>query len=519
MDEMNININIEEFSPHKNHKKKLLITIDNNFKDELLYKVLIGRNGKWNTIREYSLENKVIWEGDLKGDYMVMVQGRNKESNKPFDYTERVEYAVGTDVSKEERADLEITSFNCLSENKMTGEYITFEISTGQKLFRKVLYKFIKVSEDGNMETIREYSDDNYLSYIEKLPGKYKLLAVVKYDDSKSEFDDRAVISYEVRPCDKVFIHNFNRFDSNRNLIGSVDNNYNMGVLGSEDRYGDIENKHTYLRDKLILIEAQYGEGIEEFTFLVKKDGKVIHSERDIMRNYIYFTPNDNGIYTVEVRIRSGDNIENIEGISEFKVLDYRPATMSYVLKSAQNGYSVGKSIYFETISSYNKNTLCRYKVFIDGNFVEEIEYSFNKKFAFIPRCGGRYEFHFLVKDEMSSAEYDDIRIMELFIQEEVNIENIRLVCDKEIIRQGEPITFFAECDGEAAPLYEFHMMVKGEWKMVQNYSRKNYYTFIPFRYDVYRFLMMCKNPKSNNEYDDFCQCEFKVEKSKELCI
>lgn len=513
------NIKIEEFSPQKKDRIKLLITIENEGNEELLYKVLIGHNGKWSLIRDYSLENKVIWEGDLKGHYMVMVQAKEKYSNKPFDYTERIEYVIGQEQNKEIERDLEITSFACLNEKKITGEYITFEVATIQKPFRSVLYKFIKISEDGDMEIIRDYFEDNYLSYIEKLPGKYKLLAIVKYSDSDREFDDRAVVSYEVKPCDKVFIHNFTKFNKETNEVEEIENLYNSGVIGSEERYRDIANKPTYLRDKLLLIEAQYGEGIEEFSFLVKKDGKVIHSDRNILRNYIYFTPNENGNYVIETRVKDNRSEECVEGIAEFRVLDYRPASIEYVLKSASSGYIVGKNICFETITDRNNETLCKYKVFIDGNFVEEVEYDYNKQFVFVPRCAGKYSFHFLVKNEMSTAEYDGLKVVQLFVQEEVNIENIRIVCDKETIVEGDPVTFFAECDGEASPLYEFYMMTKGEWRKVQGYSRKNYYTFIPFKADVYRFLMLCKNPKSDNEYDAFSQCEFKVEKYREVCV
>ncbi len=62
------------------------IKIIDNTKDNLSYKILIGKDGIWETLREFEKENEFVWTPKENGEYMLMVQGRKDDSNKPFDY-------------------------------------------------------------------------------------------------------------------------------------------------------------------------------------------------------------------------------------------------------------------------------------------------------------------------------------------------------------------------------------------------------------------------------------------------
>ena len=53
--------------------------------------------------------------------------------------------------------------------------------------------------------------------------------------------------------------------------------------------------------------------------------------------------------------------------------------------------------------------------------------------------------------------------------------------------------------------------MEKGNWVRVQNYSRKNYYTFLPFTSGNYRILVLSKSYYKKVNYEDYADLEFEV--------
>ena len=53
--------------------------------------------------------------------------------------------------------------------------------------------------------------------------------------------------------------------------------------------------------------------------------------------------------------------------------------------------------------------------------------------------------------------------------------------------------------------------MINGEWTLAQGYSRKNYYTFVPFKSGNYRVLVLDKSYHKDVPYEDYDIIEFKV--------
>ena len=60
----------------------------------LEYKFIVGRGGIWNTIQEFSEKNECVWKPKREGEYMVMVQAREKYGKKPLDYLAREDYSI-----------------------------------------------------------------------------------------------------------------------------------------------------------------------------------------------------------------------------------------------------------------------------------------------------------------------------------------------------------------------------------------------------------------------------------------
>ena len=75
----------------------------------------------------------------------------------------------------------------------------------------------------------------------------------------------------------------------------------------------------------------------------------------------------------------------------------------------------------------------------------------------------------------------------------------------------GNEVTFEATSKGGKEVCYEFYIMINGEWTLAQGYSRKNYYTFVPFKEGNYRVLVLAKSFHKNIPYEDYDLIEFEV--------
>lgn len=93
-------INVQIFPENKQLTgKEIEIVLSSDTGEALEYKILIGRNGKWNTLREFSKENVFKYKVDKKGSTEFLVQAKVEGSKLAFDYTARAQYQI---VEKEE---------------------------------------------------------------------------------------------------------------------------------------------------------------------------------------------------------------------------------------------------------------------------------------------------------------------------------------------------------------------------------------------------------------------------------
>ena len=68
--------------------------------DGLEYKFIVGRGGIWKTIREFSNENICLWTPNESGNYIVMIQAREKNGKKPLDYLAKEDFEIVESMKK-----------------------------------------------------------------------------------------------------------------------------------------------------------------------------------------------------------------------------------------------------------------------------------------------------------------------------------------------------------------------------------------------------------------------------------
>ena len=65
-----------------------------NIKEELEYKFLIGKGGIWSVIKDFSASNQCLWVPTNDGNYIIMVQAREKSKARPLDYLAKEEFSI-----------------------------------------------------------------------------------------------------------------------------------------------------------------------------------------------------------------------------------------------------------------------------------------------------------------------------------------------------------------------------------------------------------------------------------------
>ena len=637
-------------------------------KEPLQYKFIIGNDGVWNTIQEFSESDTCIWNPSAEGKYIVMVQGKKEGSSRPFDYLAKEEFVIGEkeieklikdvnmdkthltvgekitidvlgneqgllyrfwikgnqdwelirdyttsnrlvftankegkqeilieckEVNSSENFDefttikfdvvlptkIEITDFKCLTEELLINQELVFKVSSSLDDKRSLLYKFIKISKDGKVTCIQDYSSRRLVSYQEKEAGEYKLLCLVRDILSNKEYDDRAIMLYSVKAYNPINIKSFTPDTNSPQMNGSTINfkaevdggreivyRYIVEVEVAEDsgyirineytwetqkegEYtvtlyvkdisydGDYEdkkvinytidkksdkpvkivdiitdNKKTALIGQPINMKVKAEGGISlKYSFVIYKDNKEKERIGFSDSNWINFIPDEKGEYEVEIRVK--DKYSNKEYDSHtfiyVRAKEYLPGEIDYILLPNKSSYLVGDLIDIEAVVQNTRSVLIRYVTKINGYLVEDTGFIQNKKIQLKPKCSGKYTFEVYSKNIKCEEEFDSKKEVSIYVSEATPVTNTKILCDREEIVCNEEVTFKVTSVGGKDVCYEFYIMEKGNWIKTQSYSKKDYYTFIPFLRGEYRVMVLAKSFYKKVNYEDYGEFSF----------
>lgn len=533
-------------------------------------------DGKWEIVKDYTLNTNLSFTPDRVGKIEMLVECKDEISTNQFDDFENIEFNV------EPLKQVRINNIKCLTADKIINNELTFEVESSYDKSRVMMYKFIKIDEFGNMHVVQDYSSKRLVSFTELIPGKYKLLCMVKDMYSREHYDDRAVVYYKVLKYKPVKIDSFTSdlstpqventaicfkaICSGGNQLlykfvveGECKENapfskqstfmwkpnkkgtYKITVLVKDSTCReDYEEKssmdfvieqdcaqNVYIRDvkvntdKTVLInepvsvevEAAGAEGLL-YEFIVKKEGKKEAFIEYSTKSSMDLIPDKEGKYEIEAKVKHPKSKREFDAhsIIYIECKKFIPASIDYVLTDRKSMYILGEEIEMEVITKNTENTLVKYVVEIDNRDVETIDFCRDKKFKLMPRCAGIYTVKIYCKNENSTNEYDCKKEMIFDVLEGIPITNTRITLDKDKLKCNEDVNFYVNCEGGKDVLYEFYLMEHGDWKLIQRYSKKNYYTFMPFYSGEYRILALCKSSYSKRSYDDYCEYSVKCE-------
>ncbi|MDR3596594.1 triple tyrosine motif-containing protein [Clostridium sp.] len=560
--------------------EKCSIEIKTNEEETYLYRIYTKRHDEWSIIRDYDTGNVFKYTANEAGEKEFLIQCKRMSSTENFE-----DYRIKK-INVKDTIKVEITNFKCLSKLLIVGEKLEFRVETNVENTadandQVLLYKFYKIYKDGKSICIQDYSTKNHVYYKESHAGSYKILCLVKSILSNKEYDDRAILVYNVKPYKEVkinsFVANFNspqaseteiKFNSEAQGGNALQYKYKVkGPIEEDTGYAekdefiwapmeageyeiilyvkDVECNGEYEDTKKIAftIEKKGKKPIKILDVVVDKEKKVIVGESvNIMvnaeggthlqyaftirndkrrleggeynkANWINFIPKQVGEYEVEIMVkdRYSDKPYDTHTFVYLKAMEYLPGEIDYIISPYKETHLIGDTIEFECIIQNTQNVLVKYETKINGNSIEKTEFSKNKKLRFTPKAAGKYTIEVYAKNLKCTGEYDTKKEINFYVSEASPVIETKIITNKLEVNINEELTFEVINRGGKDVCYEFYLMENNEWRKVQAYSRKHYYSFIPFIQGKYKILALAKSYYKKINYEDYDEITFYV--------
>lgn len=459
---------------------ELIFQVDASYQDNrmILYKFIkICPDGTAVCVQDYSTKRIINYIERQSGEYKLLCLAKDMYSPKEYDDRAIINYFV------KPYKDISIQSFTTDLSSPQICETPVL-LKTIVKGGKNLLYRYII---DGNYSEDSGYIRNAEYLWNTKKSGKYQITVWVK---------------------DASFQGNYEVKDS---MDFSIDEEMRFPVTINEVL---LDKGEKVLVNEVVNIKVFAKGGLElRYSFIVRKNGKETERVDYGTCNWVNFTPEIGGSYEIEVMVKDKYSKREYDAhyFAYIEAYNYIPANIDYILTPSREYYVVNDTIGFSIISQNTSDTLIKYILKINNRIVEETEYIEDKKYIFQPRYSGEYQIDILARNVKSSAEFDCKREISIMVNEALPVTNTKINCDKIKTNVNEPSTFSVECEGGKEVEYEFYLMENNEWKLVQRYSRKAFYSFIAFKKGKYKILALVKSGYRKCSYEDYDIIEFEV--------
>ena len=105
--------------------------------DLVLYRFWVNGEKDWEILRDYSTEREYIFTGVEAGSFEILIECKKIDSERNVDDFTTVKIEVN------ELDKIEITNFECLTNNKLVYEELIFKVESNYQQNRPLLYKFL----------------------------------------------------------------------------------------------------------------------------------------------------------------------------------------------------------------------------------------------------------------------------------------------------------------------------------------------------------------------------------------
>ncbi|WP_186429409.1 triple tyrosine motif-containing protein [Clostridium sp. BSD9I1] len=458
--------------------EELLFEVDTDGdKDRvILYKFIkISKDREFKCIQDYSTKKVVAYVEEVPGDYRLICMVKDMYSPKEYDDRAIINFSIHP------YKNIEINSFTA---NKMSPQRVETEIElqaivTGG---RELLYRYII---EGNSSVDSGYIRLNNYTWKPEKPGEYKVILWVKDSSFDGEYEQKEEVYFTV--------------DEKVKLPIKIEN-----VI--------IDKGNEILKHEEVIIEVNAsGSSTLRYSFIIRKEGQERGRIDYGSCNFIKFTPQEEGKFEIEVMVKDKYSLKEYDSHKIIYINSYNffPANIDYILMPLNEYYVAGDTIKLNIISINTKDLLFKYVLKINGRKIEETDYVESIEYYFMAPHSGVYVVEIYVKNKLSNKEFDNKKEARIPVHQALPITNTTIKCSDSQIEINKPIIVTVENEGGKDVIYEFYLMEEDEWFKVQNYSKKNYYSFVPFKKGKYRILALCKSSYRKCAYEDYDILEF----------
>lgn len=467
MDE--IHIDFDKESP-QDKNTDIIISAEKNVQENLLYKFLIGFNGTWKMVSDFSQESKVSWSPQEDGNYVIMVQAKKAGSKKALDYISRSEYVIGK-----------------INQKIIKRIYVEkSELNVGDKLLLNVqsdsaalLYRYW-IKENGNWQLIKDYSPEDMLSLRVIDPGIHEILVECKKIDSKNNFDDFEKNKFIVKALKKVEIKNLKLLS--RDIIADSELVFEVDT--------ESDNNRTILYRFVKINSNGETECIQDYS----------------TKKMISFAEKNSGSYKLLCMTKDmySPNEYDDRAVINYNVKKYNPVKIESFTTDVSSPQINGTDVSIKAVAEGGKTLL--YRFVIEGICSEDSGYIKDNFYMWNTKKEGKYKLSLFVKDESFEGKFEDSSSMD-FTVDEINREPVKIqeVCidkNKDEIVKNTPVHVKVCASGGLNLRYSF--MLRKEDSIIEkiNYGACSWVYFTPDEKGKYEIEVMVKDKYSKKEYD-----------------
>ncbi len=157
VENVNLIADVEINKSKINVGEKLHISVVAN-QDLVLYRFWIKGENDWELLRDYTTENEFVFTATKAGNIEILVECKKVDSERNVDEFKTIKFEV-MELEK-----IEITNFLCLTNNMLVNEELIFKVETNYENNRPLLYKFLKISKEGKVTCIQDFSSKNMVT-------------------------------------------------------------------------------------------------------------------------------------------------------------------------------------------------------------------------------------------------------------------------------------------------------------------------------------------------------------------
>lgn len=460
--------------------KEIVFEVEAKYEDNrmLLYKfVKIDVLGNSSCIQDYSTKKLVSYVETNSGDYKLLCMAKDMFSLKQFDDRALIYYSV------DPYEEIKIHSFTSdLSSPQLLDTTIILKcIARGGT---ELLYKF---DISGKCLENFGYIKENSYIWTPKEAGEYKLNLYVKDVSFNGEYEQKESLSFNIE---------------------------DIGTENVSIEEIIIDKKETILVGERIhlIVKAKGGNSLR-YCYVVFKNEKETEKIEFGIHDFVDFTPEESGNFKIEIRVKDKYSKSEFDACKSvyIKALECIPAKIDYALMDKNKYHMVGDSIPVQVICENTRDTLVNYILKIDDKVVEQTSFIKQKNYELKPKCGGSYVIEILAKNKLSTSAYDSRKEVKIEVHTILPVTDTKILCDLDNFMVNESITIVTKSKGGKDVVYEFYLMKKGNWSLVQKFSKKDDYSFMPFAKGIYRMLVLSKSFYKSISHEDYDIMEIEV--------